>query len=388
MRALTAPDKQAANVAYGIIALSFQSGGESWATALLARAAGEKWGDEAVYRILSSLPQSMWTWKQAEAFGQKIDDLYWTRVYCHWVNDKDELIFAIEKLLGALRATHAIMLIARARNQELPRELLLRTLSQAASEPWTGSENITMLRHSVVEIFKNLDDAGDIPDDVMARLEWGFLPLFRHSGRRPLALQRALSSSPEFFVEALSAVYRPSKESGVEEAPPADPERASAIATQAYELLRGWRRVPGSSDDGVIDPVALEEWVKETRILCARVGRQAVGDIHIGQILAAAPSEPDGVWPAIAVRELIEITRSREVERGVLTGVHNGKGASWRDMKAGGAPERALANHYRRCAAETALEWPRTAALLERIAKSYEQQGQWHDDDTERMDWQ
>lgn len=57
-------------------------------------------------------------------------------------------------------------------------------------------------------------------------------------------------------------------------------------------------------------------------------------------------------------------------------------------MKAGGAPERALAEHYRQSAAETALEWPRTAALLELIAKSYEQQGQWHDDDFERMDWQ
>ena len=388
MRALTAPDKQAANVAYGIIAVSFQSGGESWATALLALAAAEKWSAEAVYRILSSLPQSMWTWKQAEAVGKEIDDLYWTRVYFHWVNGRDELLFAIEKLLGVLRAAHAIMLIGRARNQELPRELVLRTLSQAASEPWTTAEDSNMFRHSVVEIFKKLDPTGDVPDDVMAGLEWGFLPLFRYSGRRPLALQRALSNSPKFFVDVLSAVYRPSKESGVEEPPPDDPERARGIATQAYELLRGWRRVPGSSDDGDIDQVTLENWMKEARILCTRVGRQAVGDIHIGQVLAGAPPEPDGVWPAIAVREVIEITRSRELERGVLTGVRNGRGPTWRDMKAGGAPERALAEHYRRWAAETALEWPRTAALLELIAISYEQQGQWHDDDTERMDWQ
>ena len=387
-RALTAMDKHAANLAYGIIAVSFQSSGELWASGLLAKAVAEKWGDEALYRILAALPQSMWTWKQCEALGKTIDDLYWKNVYFHVFNEEHELLFAIEKLLLAHRATHAIMLVARAANQDVPRELLLRTLSQAANEPSTGAEDPSMFRHSVVAIFKKLDGAGCIPDDVMTGLEWGFLPLFRHSGRRPLALQRALSSTPKFFVDVLSAVYRPAKECGFEEPPPADPERASAIATQAHELLRDWRRVPGSSDAGVIDSAALEEWIKEARILCAQVGRQAVGDIHIGQMLAAAPPEPDGVWPAIPIREVIEITRSRELERGVLIGVHNGRGPTWRDMTDGGAQERALAEHYRRCAGETALEWPRTAALLELIAKSYEQQGERHDEDVERMEWQ
>ena len=69
-------------------------------------------------------------------------------------------------------------------------------------------------RHSVVEIFKKLDSADGITDDVMASLEWAFLPLFRFSGRQALALQRALSTTPKFFVEVLCAVYRPSKESG------------------------------------------------------------------------------------------------------------------------------------------------------------------------------
>ena len=50
--------------------------------------------------------------------------------------------------------------------------------------------------------------------------------------------------------------------------------------------------------------------------------------------------------------------------------------------------ERERAAHYRRCAAETALEWPRTTALLDLIAKSYEAEGEWYDQDAERIDWQ
>jgi hypothetical protein len=56
-------------------------------------------------------------------------------------------------------------------------------------------------------------------------------------------------------------------------------------------------------------------------------------------------------------------------------------------MNDGGAQERELARYYRQCSQATALEWPRTSALLEQIAESYEHEGTRHDEDTERRDW-
>ena len=94
------------------------------------------------------------------------------------------------------------------------------------------------------------------------------------------------------------------------------------------------------------------------------------------------------MWPAVAVREVIENTRSRELERGILVGVHNSRGPTWRGMTDGGLQERERAARYRRCAAEIAPEWPRTAAVLDLIAKSYEAEGQRQDQDAERIDWQ
>ena len=84
---------------------------------------------------------------------------------------------------------------------------------------------------------------------------------------------------------------------------------------------------------------------------------------------------------------MIEITRSRDLERGIFAGIHNSRGPTWRCMTDGGAQERELAKDYRKCSEETALEWPRTSAMLEQIAKSYEHEGGWHDDDAERRDW-
>src|SRR5262249_12182890 len=155
-----------------------------------------------------------------------------------------------------------------------------------------------------------------------------FLPLFRFTDRPPRTLHKVLATTPTFFVDVLCTIYPPTKESGVEESPPDDPERAQAMASQTYDLLHTWRRLPGMADDGVLDAAALETWVKEVRILCAQVGRSERGDWHIGQALAAAQHAADGVWPATPVREVIEITRSRKLEQGIIDGVSNSRGVT------------------------------------------------------------
>jgi hypothetical protein len=170
----------------------------------------EKWSDEALYRILCALPEAMWTWKQAEALGEGIDSLYWVKRHIHWINGETELLFAIEKLLLAHRAAQAIILIGRALNKDLPHELLLRTLAQAAQEPWASSENMDLgsFRHSVVEIFKKLDSprtgvsavipvaiefAPDSPleeegfEPSVPRLRWGSVPLAARDPTMPHA---------------------------------------------------------------------------------------------------------------------------------------------------------------------------------------------------------
>jgi hypothetical protein len=123
------------------------------------------------------------------------------------------------------------------------------------------------------------------------------------------------------------------------------------------------------------------------RRLCTDGGIGPIGDEHIGKVLASAPAEADGVWPAKPVRESLEAARSREMELGILMGIQNNRGVTRRGLLDGGVQERSIAKLYWDWAKATQLEWPRTSALLERIAQSFEEHGQWHDQNAERTDW-
>jgi transcriptional regulator with XRE-family HTH domain len=390
IQALTGVDRVSEAVAHGIAVAFLIQGGETWVDTILLRAAREHWSDEAIFRVLRALPETKATWDRAAGVGEAVDDLYWRRRNVLWIDPNEgDVIYAVERLLKVGRAKQAIHLIGHRHHKNLPVELVIRVLAQAVQEPWTDMDRNdgTMFRHYVVEIFKYLDQSGEVPDVQLAGLEWSYLPLFEFSDRPPRMLQKALATDPRFFVEVITKVYRPSKESGIEEPAPGDLEREQAIARQAYNLLRVWSRVPGTTDDGILEPAALEGWVKEVRILAAQVGREATADHQIGQVLAHAPRDPEGIWPAVPVRDLIEITRNQELERGLWVGVHNRRGVTTRAANDGGMQERDLARYYRRCSEETALEWPRTSAVLEKIAESYEHEGTRQDEDTERRDW-
>jgi hypothetical protein len=181
-------------------------------------------------------------------------------------------------------------------------------------------------------------------------------------------------------------IYRPAPDSGVTEEDAEPTEARRARVERAYRLISSWRGIPGAAD-GSIDGGKLEQWIKEARRLCKETGRAAVGDQHIGRMLAHAPVEADGIWPSGAVRGAIDLFPSADIERGVVAGLIEKRGPTWRAANDGGDQERELAAKYRRSAEDTQLDWPRTSALLERIAQFYEGEGQREDEDVKRQDW-
>lgn len=90
---------------------------------------------------------------------------------------------------------------------------------------------------------------------------------------------------------------------------------ASKLAGQAYDVLHDWSLVPGADEQDIINPVALEDWVKLARKLLAAAGRGEIGDSKIGEILSAAKREPDQIWPPEPVREIIERFVARLLSR-------------------------------------------------------------------------
>jgi hypothetical protein len=107
--------------------------------------------------------------------------------------------------------------------------------------------------------------------------------------------------------------------------------------------------------------------------------------VHIGQALVSAPADPDESWPPEVVRDLFEDLQSDEMEEGFYVEVLNRRGTTSRGLEEGGAKERDLADQYRSDAQRMADRWPRTAAMLRKVAKSYENQAKRNEEQAERF---
>ena len=106
----------------------------------------------------------------------------------------------------------------------------------------------------------------------------------------------------------------------------------------------------------------------------SRRGLLEVCDSRIGEVLAYAPGEPDGSWPCIPVRDVLEDMEAEEIFQGLGAGIYNKRGLYSKSLREGGAQERDLANKYLAFAEASKIEWPKTAAALRRIARSYEEE--------------
>jgi len=93
--------------------------------------------------------------------------------------------------------------------------------------------------------------------------------------------------------------------------------------------------VPGADELGVIDPIALDAWVKRARKLWRMRGAERLVIGKIGEILSAASACPISLGRQSRVREVLEVARSRALEQGFEIGLYNRRGVTVRMPHAG-----------------------------------------------------
>lgn len=395
-RALRSTDPKHHALGDGLVRWTFYTGvqqDKTYAEGLLAQAVKEEWGTEAVLTILAVLPSNSWTWTLAHEAGEDAEREYWKRVdpFRFRLEEIDPTM-VIERLIAAGRARQAVRVVGHwVRGQELSSQLLIRLLLEAAKQRFEhdGDRNeATMFQYCVVQILTKVEQDPGVPRDTLLSLEWAYLPLLEYSNRPAKVIMEELARNPRLFIDLICAVYKPSEDSGIVEDQPADKSLAEKMATQAYRLLRLWSVIPGTQPDGTINAQELEEWVNEARKLAQAKGRLSPADYKIGEVLSAAPTGDDGLWPALPVRELIERgVRSTRLVAGFEIGRRNRQGVTARAPRDGGAQERERAAWYRGMSEKMNVEWPRLSGILEDIAKSYDHDAGWHDEHVERLDW-
>lgn len=389
--ALRSDDTRERDVAHGLIVSLFPDRQEPWAAALIARTKGEAWGATALLTILRALPTRRWTWDRVAEAGEEIERSYWQRTPVFRVaGNAEDVTIAIRKLISVGRARFALALAHLGNEGQLPSDLLMEVLREAARQPFENdgdANEATMFQYHVTQTLHLLDERNDVSMDDLVAIEWLYLPVLEHSRRPAKVLLRALSEQPALFVQLLRAVFRAREASGVVDEEPANPEAAPAVASQAYRLLELWNCIPGTGNDGTIDSKALRSWIEEARSLSQAAAREEMGDHQIGTMLSASPLGADGNWPHEAVRDAIDLFRSKPMIDGFVVGRRNRRGVTVRAPRDGGILERQEAAKYRRWTKAISFDHPQTAKALEELADEYESESHRHDEDAERRDW-
>ena len=329
------------------------------------------WSDEHVLSLLLLVPAEPEIWRRAEKIlGSKAAD-YWKKIQINpWgLEKRDDLLEAAQKLTSNGRPSAAIDCLSLLAHKEAPIPLPLASavlLGALATE----EDQKRIEQNHAVEVIKWLQKHAPDDSEDLFKIEWAYLPLLnRVHGGEPKILEHRLASSPAFFCEVISAIFRSDKEDKTERREVTEIEKQTA--RNAYSLLHGWQTLPGSTSDSTFDGDKFNEWLDQVKARAKETGHFRIAMDQLGQVLAYAPADPGGLWIHKTIALALDSRDATEMRRGFTTGLYNRRGVHGFSH---GAEEQLIADGYRdKAKALSAEGLHRIADEVRRLAESYEQ---------------
>ena len=366
---LDSKDDTLFQVAAGFISVRFWKLETDWIDAVLKRG----WTPEHKAKFLTLLPFEEEIWERVSShLGETHEELYWrnTRVFPY--GQGRDLTIAIEKLLKYEREGEAVMCVTcMAEDKSRFNESLATHTLLAVIESGRGVKELE--RHQTVKLIKHLQKSETADQDALSRIEWNFIPwLDGFSTGSPIILEKRLASEPGFFAEAVGTVYQSSNTSEDDSKKPSEQKKHSADNT--YRLLSEWRRCPGTQDDESFNVEAFNMWINEARRMTEESGHTEIAQHHIGQILAYAPRDTDGLWIHNAVATILDDRHTDDMRVGFTTELSNQRGMHGFTE---GQEERRLASDNREKAeALDSKGYTRFATAMRKFAKQYDREAE------------
>ncbi|MBL8300853.1 MAG: hypothetical protein JNN30_21130 [Rhodanobacteraceae bacterium] len=325
---------------------------------------------------LSAAPVERATWDLIANLPAATQDAYWRTIQPGAVLREDEEIsFVVERLMAVGRARTAFQIL-QFQEQTVGSARLIEVL--AAISGGAEPEGVLPDGHRIARVIDTLVKDDTVPRRAIAALQFRYLGAIELR-KGALTLFAEMAKDPNFFMEFATLAFKP------RDAEDDRPEVHPSVARNAWQVMHEGRGVPGGAEDGTVDSTLFRAWVAEVRARARESHRLGAVDSTIGTWLSRCPADPDGQWPCLPVRELLEDPTAESIRNGFECGVRNNRGFHSRGILDGGEQERTLADHYRGLAQSLVGSFPNTAECLNEIARSYEHEARWHDDDAEMM---
>lgn len=318
--------------------------------------------------VLCQAPLDPNIWKRVDEFGDEVSQYYWENISVYRLDD--ELVqywdFFLSQLLKYNRPFSAARVIEYSEysNSTMIVSILHKCCEfQNYTEP-TGASIKDLSEHGIRHLFKKLYADQNVELNTLVQLEIAYMPYLKHEWI-PNGINRYLSNNPIEFVELIAYNYKP--DPGFEFLAKEHPDNQRSIA---YDIIELFKTVPGF-DGKSISEDKFNAWVTTAQEHAKKIGYTNSFAFCFGRVLSYAPVGIDGIFPHEVIRDYFEHSHSEKLENGLITELHNQRGFH---VVTGGLEEKEISDKYRVNASKIRISYPRSAALLDKIAQSYMQE--------------
>ena len=357
---------------------------EEWIKNLVEKVKTENWSDLKVINCFTAFPSRMFVWNLLTTFDENIQEAYWKKCgFGGITRESEDKIYYVKQMVQVKRY-YTSLRIAALYAKEMPTELIAEILKKTATEK--SEDDYRIKPWDIEKLFEELYKS-EYPKSEIAKLELLYIPILASVGSRrsPKMLHSELANDPSFFAEIIRYIYKRKDGKQDEGEENLTQKQLEQRGNLSWRLIKSWKTIPASENNGQIDYEKLKSWVDEARELCAKSDRIEVCDIQIGELLAYAEPE-ENVWPPEAVCKIIENIESDDLHNGFEVGIKNKRGVTRRALDEGGKQEIALANKFRGYAENLNINFPKTASILNNIAADYENQAKREDEEVEKRE--
>jgi hypothetical protein len=357
---------------------------KDWIKNLVEKAQTESWSDLKIVNCFTAFPSRMFVWNLLNSFDEDIQRAYWKKCgFGGITRESEDKIYYVKQMVQVKRYYKALG-IASLFAKEMPTELIAELLKKTANEK--SEDEYGIKPWDIEKLFEGLYKS-EYPKSEIAKLELLYIPILASVGSRraPKMLHSELANDPNFFAEIMRYIYKRKDGKQDEGEENITQKQLEQRGNLFWRLMKSWKTIPGSENNGQINYEKLKSWVDEARELCEKSDRIEFCDVQIGELLAYAEPEGD-VWPPEAVCKIIENIESDDLHSGFGIGTENKRGTTTRALDEGGKQEVVLADKFRGYAENLNTRFPKTASILNNIAEDYENQAKKEDEEVEKRD--